>query len=115
MLAETRPRMPSTDKRPMSDRTARILAWVAFALGCLLWAVDAVFSYLTRGLSVDTNWSTSSFAIGVAYGLMLLTFPIAGVLISTRRPRSRIGWLLTLTGFCWIMSGITAAADYGLR
>ena len=46
---------------------------------------------------------------------MLLTFPIAGLLICTRRPGSRIGWLLMATGLSWILSGATTVADYGLR
>lgn len=98
----------------MSDRAARFTAWAVFALACALWTVDLVVAYLTRGLQVNTNWSTN-FAVGIAYGLMLLTFPIAGLLICTRRPGSLIGWLLMATGLSWILSGATTVADYGLR
>jgi hypothetical protein len=98
----------------MSHRAARLSAWAVFALACALWVADLVFAYLTRGLQVNTNWSTN-FAVGIAYGLMVLSFPIAGLLICTRRPGSRIGWLLLATGLCWILSGATTVADYGLR
>ena len=98
----------------MSHRAARLTAWAVFTLACALWTVDLVVAYLTRDLQVNTNWSTN-FAVGIAYGLMLLTFPIAGLLICTRRPGSPIGWLLMATGLSWILSGATTVADYGLR
>jgi hypothetical protein len=114
MLAEARSRHADHHPSPMSHRAARLTAWAAFALACALWTVDLVVAYLTRDLQVNTNWSTN-FAVGIAYGLMLLTFPIAGLLICTRRPGSPIGWLLMATGLSWILSGATTVADYGLR
>jgi hypothetical protein len=99
----------------MSERTARISARVVFALVCALWVFDAVLAYLTRSLGANTSWSTSNFLVGSAFGLMLLTFPLSGVLICDRRPGSRIGWLLLATGACWVISGATVYADYGLR
>jgi len=99
----------------MSDRTARLAAWGAFALYLAMWVMDAVFGYLTRNLGSDTDWSVSNLVVVAAFGMVILTFPVAGVLICNRRPRSRIGWLLLAAGACWIMGGATVYSDYGLR
>jgi hypothetical protein len=99
----------------MSPRAGRIAAWCVFAFTCVLWLVDLVYAYLTRDLQADTNWSNSNFAAGMALALSLLAFPVAGVLIATRRSGSRIGWLLLAIGLCWGVANLTPYADYGLR
>ena len=45
---------------------------------------------------------------------MMLAFPIAGLLIATRRPQTPIGWLLLAIGVGWGLANSTYS-DYGLR
>lgn len=92
----------------------RRVAWIVFAVALVLSAADAVFFVLTDSLKSQSSWSSESVWGGVAFGLMLLAFPIAGVLIATRRPETLIGWLLLAIGVGWGLAN-SSYSDYGLR
>ena len=93
---------------------ARRVAWIVFALALVLSAVDLLFFGLTYTLQPQGSWESSSVWAGLAFGLMMLAFPIAGVLIATRRPETPIGWLLLAIGVGWGLANSTYS-DYGLR
>src|SRR2546422_9910158 len=81
-------------RRTMSRRTARPFAWSLFTLGLGLWLAGGVFAWLTRDLSAQTSWAGSNLIVSFAFGATLLTYPLAGLLIGLRRPRTPIGWSL---------------------
>ncbi len=98
----------------MSPPRAGLLAWTAFTVGAVCWAASGLFLVLTRSLNAQTNWG-ASFLFNLLFGTMLLAFPVAGVLLATRRPANPIGWLLLAIGVWWGLAGLTSYADYGIR
>ncbi len=100
------------------DRGSRALtatAWAAFALCVALWAVALVFGWLSRSLAAATSWSGGGFLPIALFVIALSTFPVTGLLISTRRPGNRIGWLLLAIGLGWGVANSTSYSDYALR
>jgi TRAP-type C4-dicarboxylate transport system permease small subunit len=75
----------------MSIRTWRVAAWAVFVVALALSVADAVFFWLSRDLQAQTSWGSNSLGVGLGFGAMLLAFPVAGVLIATRRPATPIG------------------------
>ena len=48
--------------------------------------------------------------------VVLLAFPVAGIVIATRQPANIIGWILLAIGAGWaVLAGATGYADYGIR
>ena len=96
----------------LSDPALRTLAWVAT---CFLPAGVVV------GLPISLAEDPSSVSWGgglagdLSFLLVVLSFPLAGLLILRKQPRNTIGWLLELVGLLW---GLTVAMDdyttYGL-
>ena len=83
-------------------------------MALVLSAADLLFFGLTYTLQPQGSWESDSVWAGLAFGLMMLAFPIAGVLIATRRPETPIGWLLLAIGVGWGLANSTYS-DYGLR
>ena len=52
--------------------------------------------------------------LGALFGLAILMFPIAGVVLATKRPDNAIGWLMLAIGVGWAIGLGTAYAQYGL-
>src|SRR6266498_2477592 len=98
----------------MSRRTARRAAWTLFAAAFALWLAAGVFGWLTRDLEAQTDWGNGGFAVVAMFGIVVLTFPIAGLLIATRRPETPIGWILLAIGLAWGLASTTTYADYGI-
>jgi hypothetical protein len=98
----------------MSARAKRWIAWGAFVTALVLWLNSGVLGWLTRSAHTDNGWGESSFAVEIAFGLILATFPLVGLLIALRRPETPIGWLLLAIGIFWGIAGMTSYADYGI-
>ena len=98
----------------MSDATLRRLAVWAFVARLALLAVWLVFGWLTRGLHHDTNWSTGGYTLSVVGAIPDVAFPLTGLVIARRQPRSTVAWILLAIGICWGISDLSAYADYGL-
>jgi len=98
---------------------ARIrLAWAVFAATAVLWAVAIVMVWLTRDLSnaESLGSGTADLFVAIATAMVLLAFPVAGVVIATRQPANPIGWILLAIGAGWgLLAGATGYADYGIR
>ncbi|WP_432477240.1 hypothetical protein [Nocardioides sp. GXQ0305] len=93
-----------------SDRRLRLLAAAAwwFFAGALL--SRGVLALATPG-GVDGD----AVADGVVVMLVLLAFPLAGVLILRRQPRNVVGWMLSAIGVVWAIGGYADGyAYYGL-
>src|SRR5436190_1381904 len=83
----------------MTDRSARRLAWSAFALYLVLFVAGLVLDALARLRIKHTVGSGGDF------GFLLVTtaFPIVAVLILSKQPRNRIGWILMAIGIAWVI------------
>jgi signal transduction histidine kinase len=72
----------------IQDRTLRRLAWAVF-VAAALGLVSSVFLDAASGHSSDP-----------VFGAIVFTFPLVGLVVLTRRPRNRLGWLmLSMGGF----------------
>jgi hypothetical protein len=94
------------------------LAWAVFAVTAVLWAVAIVTVWLTRDLSnaESLGSGTADLFVAIATAIVLLAFPVAGVVIATRQPANPIGWILLAIGAGWgLLAGATGYADYGIR
>jgi hypothetical protein len=89
----------------MRPRTQRRAAWSVFGLIVLLYVANGVIS-----LASHTGNSGSG---DIVFALTLLAFPIVGVLIASRMPDNRIGWLLLAIGLGWSIAIGSGYADYG--
>jgi MFS family permease len=94
---------------------ARRVAWAVFAVALALWLVDLVIAWLTRSADTQSSWggNDANVALGLAFALVVLAFPIAGILIASRRPELPIGWLLLAIGVGWGIAN-ESYSDYGL-
>jgi len=96
-----------------SDRRLRRLAWAGWWLIALLGVFNLYVSSLGQA---DYSAAWGSSALGeYAFAVVVLTFPLVGLLVLVRQPRNRVGWLLHAVGFSWAVPGLlTAYAHYGL-
>jgi hypothetical protein len=116
-MEDAEPAMNGSNASPTSTSVRR-LAWVVFAATCVLWVLAILTTWLTRDLaSPETLGSTSADAVvGIAIGVVLLAFPIAGVVVAIRQPANPVGWILLAIGAGWgLLAGVTSYADYGIR
>ncbi len=103
-------------ERPLGRRAA--WAWGVFGVTSLLWVVAIVTVWLTRDLKnlESLGNSGADVLVTVATAVVLMMFPIAGVVIATRQPANTIGWILLAIGGGWgLLAGATGYADYGIR
>ncbi len=100
--------------RPVSERALRRWAWAGWWLA--LAAFLAGLPFLGRGAEPDAqSWGGGGPVSGVAFGLVVLTFPLVGLLVLREQPRNTIGWLLQAIGTVWAVNGLaTVYAVYGM-
>jgi hypothetical protein len=60
---------------------------------------------LVRDESDAVPTTFGSRALDALFGLILLTFPAVGALIVSQRPRNPIGWMFSVIGLTWAVSG----------
>jgi hypothetical protein len=102
----------ATGTRP---RRLAVAAWAVFVLCALLWVEGIAFGWLSRSLhSSDASWSGGGFVAGLLFVLSVFAFPVVGVLIVTRRPGNRVGWLLLAIGAGWGLSNASSYSDYSI-
>jgi hypothetical protein len=93
-------------------------AWAVFAVTAALWVVAVVTAWATRDLkgSESLGSSGADVLVTIAIAVVLLMFPVTGIVIAQRQPANPIGWLLLAIGAGWgLLAGATGYADYGLR
>jgi hypothetical protein len=98
--------------------SARWAAWSVFGVTFVLWVVAIATAWATRNLHNSESFGNSGADLLVAVGVavVLLLFPIAGIVIATRQPANPIGWILLAIGAGWgLLAGATGYADYGIR
>jgi hypothetical protein len=96
-----------------SDRAVRRLAWTGW------WVVAGLATFETVVTSignpdVPTSWGTGLLG-ELGFTLVVLAFPLVGLMILVRQPRNRIGWVLEGVGLAWTLpSLLDVYAYYGL-
>jgi hypothetical protein len=93
----------------MNELRARRLAWSAF----VTWAL---FFVTTVGLEVARKRGPGHPGFDVGNGLFSLStaaFPIVGIMILSRQPRNRIGWILIAIGLGWAIP-LGAYGDFAI-
>ena len=91
------------DSSPVGEIAARRLAWSTFALSSALLLAALVLEWFTRGVSGSNGFGESGlgFIFTILFALVFWMFPLASVVIATRRPENPIGWLLLAVGLGW--------------
>lgn len=96
----------------LSDRALRRWAWAAtgFLPAMVLLGVPITLAMKSNAAS----WGGGMLG-DLSFLLVVLSFPLVGLLILRRQPRNRIGWLLELVGLLWGLSVfIDDYTTYGL-
>ena len=96
-----------------APRTLRILGWCVFGscVALTIWALS--WGWLARSTEVsDASWSGGGHWANAAFVLAVFPFPLTGILIITRRPGNRIGWLLLVIGVGWGLTTVSPYTDY---
>jgi len=98
----------------MSDQTLRRLAWAAWWFLAAMFAAAAPLSLVDRPSTAET-WGSGGWLGDLAFVLVIVSFPIVGILILRRQPRNTIGWLLQGIGLVWALAALADNyARYGL-
>jgi signal transduction histidine kinase len=83
----------------MSRSRTTLLAWFLFAICVVGGAVTLVFAWWGRNVNQGGGWNgNGTFLQNLIYGLVVMSFPVVGVLLATRRPENAIGWILLAIG-----------------
>jgi len=79
----------------MSRSRTTLLAWFLFAI-CLAGAVvTLVFAWLGRNVNQTGGWNgNGTFLQNLLYGILVMAFPVVGVLVASRQPENALGWIL---------------------
>jgi signal transduction histidine kinase len=84
----------------LSDSTYRRLAWVGLAVISALYVMGIVLSFHAGGPRAST-WGSGGIIGQDLFGLSTFTFPVVGILVLSRHPRNRIGWICLAIGLVW--------------
>jgi len=94
----------------LTDRQLSTLAWASW-----WFFVAAMVGSAIATLADPAPFDPAAVAEGGAFLVVLLPFPLAGVLILRRQPRNTVGWLLAGIGVLWGIGGVADGyAQYGL-
>jgi hypothetical protein len=98
----------------MSRRNATLIAWSSWALSVALVPAGLAFGVLALSASLPPSREPILPQIAIV-DVLLLAYGTVGVLIATRRPENRIGWIFCAVGFALaVASAASGYADYGL-
>ncbi|MDP8932246.1 MAG: sensor histidine kinase [Actinomycetota bacterium] len=95
----------------MQERTARGLAWLAFAIIVVSFLSNFALGFLSR--SATGGYGGPSNIANTLFMFAMFSFPLVGILIASRRPRNTIAWILLATGAAWNLP-FDSYAFYGL-
>lgn len=94
----------------MTERTARIIAWPAWA-ACVGAVVVSTVLEIMRPTSRDVGF----WAPEIGTMLFLFAFSTVGALLVSRRWKNPIGWLLLASGLCFAIGGVSVTIDPNSR
>src|SRR5215218_2810470 len=90
----------------MSTRTAAWLAWSLAALSVIMFVAAIALHVLARSMDSPGEWNTLGAVGRVLSFLPFLAFPLVGALITSRRPRNWVGWILLADGLLWTFGSL---------
>ena len=93
----------------MTDRALSRLAWLTLAATLASFAVAGVLEWINDPLP-GSDWGDSG--TDYIFPLVILTFPLVGSVIASRRPRNAIGWIMLGIG---LFTGLTGVSDGYIR
>jgi hypothetical protein len=91
----------------MSRRAAAWLAWSLTVLSVAMFVASGVLDVLARSVRSSGGLSIISTISEAVNFMLLLAFPVVGALVTTRRPRNPIGWILLADGVLWMILSVT--------
>lgn len=96
--------------RVLSIRTAHRLAWAVGGVSIVLAAVGLALGAVNWSTPLPTGMDDQAgrFALLLAF----LPFSLVGALVLYRRPEHRIGWMFSVMGLSFLLSG--AAGQYAI-
>ena len=98
----------------LPDTALRRLAWGGWWL-LLAVSLTGLPLLLTDRTGDVGAWGGSGVLGEVVFGMVILTFPLVGLLILRRQPRNTIGWVLQAIGLVWAVNGVADSyATYGM-
>src|SRR5215204_5154215 len=72
-----------------------------------MFLASGVLLVLARSAGVPGSWGADLTIASLLVFVPFLAFPVVGALISSRRPRSPIGWICLADGLLWMLIGMT--------
>jgi hypothetical protein len=87
-------------------RVASLLAWLLAGLCVAMFVANVPLYILIRPAHVPSSWDVNLTVGNLLGGVLFLIFPLVGALISSRRPRNPIGWILLADGLLWMLTGM---------
>ena len=85
-----------------SDTVLRRLAWTSASFIAAMFVAAIVLTLLAPLPPVSEEAWSGGGALGKAvFGVVVMTFPVVGLLVLRRQPDNRIGWLLLGIGMLW--------------
>jgi hypothetical protein len=98
----------------VSDTVLRRLAWGVWWLLPAIFVVGIPLTVVEERANRDT-WGSGGLVGEISFGVIVLAFPLVGLLILRQQPRNKVGWLLQAIGLVWALGGIADTyATYGL-
>ena len=100
--------------RPASDRVLRRWAWTGWwvSLAACLSGLPLLFTYPNPN---PDGWGGGGVVANCVFSLVVLSFPLVGLLILLQQPRNTIAWLLQVVGLLWAFNSVAHAyAIYGM-
>jgi hypothetical protein len=89
----------------------RAAAWLAWSLAGLCVAMFVASTALASATLLTADEPPSGLAGELVLFLPLLSFPIVGGLVSSRRPENPIGWICLAAGLFWMLIAVQEAYD----
>ena len=93
---------------PVSRHPRIRLAWTGFVVALIVWAITVV-GYARAEPGGTSEWGGSTLLANLPFLLMILSFDVVGLLITTRRPGNAVGWLVLGIGFAWAAGDVLSA------
>jgi len=98
----------------LSDHTLRRAAWACWWFLVVVLIIGLPIA-LSDGPAPQGTWGASGDVLEIAFNLVVLVFPLTGLLILIRQPQNTIGWVLQGIGVTWgVGILLDSYATYGL-
>jgi hypothetical protein len=97
--------------REVTQIWRRATAWLAWSLAGLCVAMFVASVALASVTLLAADEPPSGLVGELALFAPLLSFPIVGGLVSSRRPENPIGWICLAAGLCWMLIGVQETYD----